>query len=172
MLRSMTGYAAASRHSPLIAVYVSIKSVNHRFLDLHLKLPTELEPMESKIRRQVRDTITRGHVDVTIVVEREGGVEAHIDRSLVGAYLDAYNKLRQEYHLSTEADLNTVLKVPGAMNFVPAALSQDDAQSMETIVLDTLADALRNIEQMRSAEAQNIAKELSGRIESIRSAAA
>ncbi len=163
----MTGYATATNRSSNMAVFVTVKSVNHRFLDLHLKLPPELEPLEAKVRKLVRERLTRGHVDLSIVLEREGGVDAHIDHGLVSAYLDAYNKLRSEFGVSAEADLNTVLKVPGALSFAPAALAEGEASEMENLVLQTLGDALTSLDAMRAEEARAIAAELAGRLESI-----
>lgn len=170
MLRSMTGYAAANRRRDSMAVLATVKSVNHRFLDLHFKLPPELELLEAKIRKHVRERISRGHVDVTIILEREGGVEAHIDHALVSAYLDAYNRLRAEFGLTAEADLNTVLKVPGALNFAPAMLAAGESEAMEKLVLDTLGEALDLLDKMRIDEARTLTLELAERAGKIRDA--
>lgn len=170
MLRSMTGYAASSGRRGKMGVFITVKSVNHRFLDLHLRLPPELEAMEPKVRRAVRDRLQRGHIDLTAVLEREGGVEAHIDRALVSAYLDAYNKLRVEFGITTEPDLNTILKVPGALNFVPATLGSDDARETEELVLNTLAEALDRLDTMRAEEARTTVEEMTGRLTQIRAA--
>lgn len=166
----MTGYAAASGRRDQTTVLVTVKSVNHRFLDLHLKLPPELEPLEPRLRRLVRDHLHRGHLDVSVILERDGGVEAHIDRALVRAYLEAYNRLRAEFGLTAEADLNAVLKVPGAVSYVPAALEAAEAQELEALVLETLSEALRKLDVMRAEEARTIAAELCARLEEIRRA--
>ena len=163
----MTGYAAASSRGENTAVRVTVKSVNHRFLDLHLRLPAELEPMEPKVRRLVRDHLSRGHLDVTVSLEREGGVEAQIDRALVRAYLEAYNRLRSEFGLTAEADLNTVLKMPGVVNYVPEARGSAEAGQLEALVLETLSQALERLDAMRAEEARSIAAELSARLEEI-----
>jgi len=163
----MTGYAAATGRCGDMAVFVTVKSVNHRFLDLHMKLPPELEPLEAKVRKGVRDRLTRGHVDLSMVLEREGGVDAHMDHALVSAYLEAYNKLRAEFALTAEPDLNTVLKVPGALSFSPGALGEQEAGEMEKLVLQTLDDALARLDTMRAEEARAIAAELRGRLQNI-----
>ena len=165
MLRSMTGYAAASRRSDTMAVTVRAKSVNHRFLDLHLKLPAELEPLEPKLRRLLRQHLRRGHLDVAVVLERDGGVDVHMNRALVASYLEAYNRLRSEFGLSMEPDLSTILKVPGVVSYVPALLGSAEAQQMETLVLETLLEALGRLDVMRAEEARNIAAEMSTRLE-------
>ena len=167
MLRSMTGYAAASRRTDTMAVTVTVKSVNHRFLDLRLKLPAELEPLEPKVRRLVRDRVRRGHLEVTMVPERDGAVAVHIERALVGAYLESYNRLRSEFGLSAEPDLNSILKVPGVVSYVPALPASAEAQQMESLVLETLSEALERLDAMRAEEGQNIAGEMSVRLEEI-----
>lgn len=170
MLRSMTGYAAASGRRNKTAIAVTVKSVNHRFLDLRLKLPPKLELLEPKVRWLVREHLRRGHLDVAVMLERDGGVEVHIDHALVKAYLEAYNRLRSEFGLSAEADLNTILKVPGALVCGPASLGTAEAEELETLVLNTLSEALGRLDAMRAEEAQTIATGLRERLEEIRRA--
>lgn len=164
----MTGYAASSGHRGNTAVLVTVKSVNHRFLDLHLHLPPELDPLETKVRQAVRGTVRRGHLDLTLVLERDAGVEAHIDRALVSAYMQAYNRLRADFGLTAEADLNSVLKVPGVLSFTPANLAEEESKEMESLVMDTLGDALRKLDEMRGREARAIAAELTERAAEMR----
>jgi uncharacterized protein (TIGR00255 family) len=164
----MTGYAAASGRRGKTAVLVTVKSVNHRFLDLHLHLPPELDPLETKVRQVVRDTIRRGHLDLAVVLERDAGVEAHIDRALVSAYMQAYNRLRADFGLTAEADLNSVLKVPGVLSFTPANLAEEESKEIESLVVDTLSEALGKLDEMRGGEARAIAAELARRTAEMR----
>lgn len=164
----MTGYAAASGRRGNTAVLVTVKSVNHRFLDLHLHLPPELDPLETKVRQAVRETVRRGHLDLTLVLERDAGVDAHIDRALVSAYMQAYNRLRADFGLTAEADLNSVLKVPGVLSFTPANLAEEESKEIESLVVDTLSEALRKLDEMREREARAIAAELAQRAAEMR----
>jgi len=164
----MTGYAASSGRRGNTAVLVTVKSVNHRFLDLHLRLPPELDPLETKVRQAVRDTVRRGHLDLTLVLERDAGVDAHIDRALVSAYMQAYNRLRADFGVTAEADLNSVLKVPGVLSFTPANLAEEESTEIESLVMDTLSDALRKLDEMRGREARAIAAELTARAAEMR----
>jgi len=164
----MTGYAASSGRRGNTAALVTVKSVNHRFLDLHLRLPPELDALETKVRQAVRDTVRRGHLDLTLVLERDAGVDAHIDRALVSAYMQAYNRLRADFGLTAEADLNSVLKVPGVLSFTPANLAEEESKEIESLVMDTLSDALRKLDEMRGREACAIAAELAERATEMR----
>lgn len=168
----MTGYATASGRGEKIAVIVTVKSVNHRFLDLQLRLPPELAPLEPRLRSVVREHLRRGHVDLNVILEREGGLEAHIDRALVRAYLDAYNRLRADFGLTAEPDLNAVLKVPGALSYVPAAMTAGDAREQEALVMKTLCEALERLDAMRAEEARAMVAELGARLAEIARAAA
>ena len=73
-IRSMTGYAQVNAHvDDELTLTLSLKSVNHRFLDLHLRLPVELDPVEMKMRRVLKERLHRGHIEVTLSLERSGG---------------------------------------------------------------------------------------------------
>src|ERR1022692_4832621 len=97
MLRSMTGYATATASAEGASVTVTLKSVNHRFLDLHMRLPQEAEALEAKLRQALRARLARGHVDVTVAIERAGAtIEVSFDLTLVRAYVEAFKKLQSE----------------------------------------------------------------------------
>ena len=87
-IRSMTGYAQVKANvSDELTLTLSLKSVNHRFLDLHLRMPSELDPLEMKVRRVLKERLHRGHLEVTFSVERTGGAGFAVNRELVGGYL-------------------------------------------------------------------------------------
>src|SRR5512141_2168149 len=100
MLRSMTGYATATAREDTTAVTVTLKSVNHRFLDLNLKAPSEVDPLENRIKQAVRAKLSRGHVDVSVTLERQGAAEVRFDRALLSGYLAAFRGVQQEFGLS------------------------------------------------------------------------
>ena len=116
-IRSMTGYAQVKTNvDDELTLTLSLKSVNHRFLDLHLRLPVELDPVEMKIRRVLKERLHRGHIEVTLSLERSGGAAFSVNRELVGGYLRTFRDVAEEFGVSAEPDLNAVLKLPGALN--------------------------------------------------------
>ncbi len=126
-IRSMTGYAQVKEHvSDQLTITLSLKSVNHRFLDLHLRIPNELDAVEMKVRRMLKERLHRGHIEVTLSLERTGGAAFSVNRELVGGYLNAFRQAAEEFGVSAEPDLNAVLKLPGALN---AAESEEAAES-------------------------------------------
>src|ERR1700676_833907 len=100
---SMTGFAQARVERDGASVRINLRSVNHRFLDLHLRMPDGFEVFESRIRQAIRNRLRRGHVDVNVYYEpgRTGSVEVNHD--LVESYMKAVEKLRQEVGVETDA---------------------------------------------------------------------
>src|SRR5512140_2862826 len=119
-IRSMTGFAQVkSQAGEGTSFTLSLKSVNHRFLDPQLRLPPEMEELEMKIRRVLKERLARGHVEVTLsVVPREGeGFE--LNRTLVAGYLGAFRKAAGEFGTTGEPDLNMIFRIPGALGGAP-----------------------------------------------------
>src|ERR1700683_1862793 len=106
---SMTGFARiAGRVSETLGFSVSLKSVNHRFLDLHMRLPSGVEGIEIQLRRILKEKLHRGHVEVTLNIERSQKAEAGYDHALVAAYVEAFRAAAAEHNLKAEPDLNAV----------------------------------------------------------------
>ncbi len=157
----MTGYAAATATHDGATVTVTLKSVNHRFLDLHLRVPAEVDALEPKLRQTLRSKLARGHIDVTVMVERPGAVEVHFDRALVRGYYEAFDKLRQEVHSTAEPDLNALLKIPGAVNVAPStAAGESQLEELERLLFTALGQALEALDKMRRHEGEVLCREL------------
>ena len=91
-IRSMTGFARVSRATPAGELIVSIKSVNHRGLDMHFHMPPEFDSIEPALRTALRKRVCRGHVQVQLFLKRNGdtGSGAAINEALLGGWLDAF----------------------------------------------------------------------------------
>lgn len=163
MLRSMTGYASATARADGASVTVTLKSVNHRFLDLHVKLPGEVEALEPKLRQAVRRRLSRGHVDLAVVLEHPGAVEVRFDRPLIRGYLEAFRRLGEEFGVACEPDVNALLKLPGAFSVAPADLRSEEAQGLERLLFQALEQAMEALDRMRAEEARVMEKEMRAR---------
>src|SRR5580765_3054261 len=86
---SMTGFAQARVERDGGAVRINLRSVNHRFLDLHLRMPDGFEVFESRIRQTIRSKLRRGHVDVNIYYEAGGTGAIEVNQDLVKSYMTA-----------------------------------------------------------------------------------
>src|SRR5262249_40996051 len=109
---SMTGYAQSRGEVNGWAVRVSVKSVNHRFLDLKLRLPEGFDLYELRLRQVVRDRIHRGHVDVHVGVEPGASTAMQVNRDLVQAYLKAADDLRLQTSVTAGLDVVALLRLP------------------------------------------------------------
>jgi uncharacterized protein (TIGR00255 family) len=167
-IRSMTGYAQVKAHvSDELTLALSLKSVNHRFLDLHLRMPSELDPVEMKVRRVLKERLHRGHLEVTIGVERTGGAGFAVNRELVGGYLRTFRDVAEEFGVSAEPDLNVVLKMPGALN---AVADGDGTEALEKQVTAALEECIERLNHMREEEGDGAVAELRSRMTHLSSA--
>src|SRR5271169_2399797 len=167
-IRSMTGYAQVKAHvNDQLTLTLSLKSVNHRFLDLHLRLPAEMDSIEMKVRRVLKDRLHRGHIEVTLSLERSGGLAFSVNRDLVGGYLRTFREVAEEFGVSAEPDLNAVLKMPGALN---AADNGDAMAAMEKQVTAALEQCIERLNLMREEEGRGAAVELRERMKHLSSA--
>ena len=167
-VRSMTGYAQMKSHlDDQLTLTISLKAVNHRFLDLHLRLPQELDPLEMKVRRVLKERLHRGHIEVTLGLERSGGTAFAVNRELVGGYLRTFREVAEEFGVSAEPDLNAVLKLPGALN---AAEDGDAMAALEEHITQALDQCIERLNQMREQEGAGAVTDLHARLGHLSSA--
>src|SRR2546430_14787937 len=125
-IRSMTGFAQVKAQvNEHLAFSLSLKSVNHRFLDLHLRLPAETDALEMKLRRLLKDKIGRGHLELTLAFDRGSSALIQMNRELIEGYVRAFRTAVQQFGLTGEPDLNAVLRMPGALSSSSAGLDAE-----------------------------------------------
>ncbi|MGC1796332.1 MAG: DUF1732 domain-containing protein, partial [Candidatus Acidiferrales bacterium] len=170
-LKSMTGYAQARAVENGWSLRVTIRAVNHRFLDLHLRIPEGFEPLEPRIRQLLRERVRRGHLDVTLYYELAGPAAVGVNHDVAAAYLKAVNSLRKEFGIQTEPDLASILRLPGVIG--PAAASlEEELERLEKVVMRCLNEALLKLDAMREEEAGHLREEMSARLRGIAGLAA
>jgi uncharacterized protein (TIGR00255 family) len=163
---SMTGYAQSRSEVNGWAIRVSVKSVNHRFLDLKLRLPEGFDLYELRLRQVVRERIHRGHVDVHVGVEPGAATPIHVNRELVQAYLKAADELRLQTAVTAELDVVALLRLPGVIGgLAPAVPENEEEQEELGQTLDKcLLEALGRLDEMRRAEGLHLVEDLRGRL--------
>jgi uncharacterized protein (TIGR00255 family) len=171
---SMTGYAQARAQSGEWALRVSVKSVNHRFLDLKLRLPEGFDIFESQIRQLVRERILRGHVDVTVSFDLQGGAGVQVNHQLVEAYLQAADLLRQKTKAATGMDVVGLLRLPGVIGGAGPAVPDGEAEQEKLwqVLAASLREALGKLDEMRRVEGAHLMEILRERIATITEQAA
>jgi len=166
-LRSMTGFAQVKGQvSPELGFTLSLKSVNHRFLDVHFRLPADSDALEMKLRRLLKEKLARGHLELSLNLERCGGESLSLNRQIVGGYIQAFRSAAAEFGLAAEPDLNAIMRIPGALD--AAALPADGA--VEASVLGKVEEVLERLNQMREEEGRGIERELRDRMEHVQHA--
>jgi uncharacterized protein (TIGR00255 family) len=160
-IRSMTGFAQVKGQvSGELAFSLSLKSVNHRFLDLHFRMPSDSDALEMKLRRLLKERVARGHVELTLMLERPEGNGLALNRQLVAGYVEAFRVAAKEFGISGEPDLNVVFRLPGALD--TGTLPADG--ELEAAVLAKVEEALTRLNQMREEEGRGIECELRSRM--------
>jgi uncharacterized protein (TIGR00255 family) len=156
-LYSMTGYARAqTRVNDQLGYTLTVKSVNHRFLDVQLRLPNGLDALEMELRRALKEHLVRGHVELTLSVERATQQSAGFNRELVAGYLDAFRAAQQEFALTGDPDLNTILRIPGALESNHRNSSDDEAEALTASVVGQIGPVLTQLKAMRAREGESL----------------
>ncbi len=159
----MTGYGRGSIVSDEFSVSVDLKTVNNRFLDIHLRLGSELSSLEAGIKRQIGSRLARGRVDVTVNFERTAQVAYELNRALIAGYVQALREMQEEFSIAGELDINVLARVPGALQPARDGLNKAMISGLEQAV----EEALNELEQMRAQEGEALRKEMYERVENI-----
>lgn len=169
-VRSMTAFSQVRGQAGAdqqVSFTLTFKSVNHRFLDLHLRLPGESDALEMKLRKLIKERVARGHIEITLQLERSGMAAFAVNRELVGGYLQAFRAVAEEFGVTAEPDLTAILKLPGALN---AGEALDG--TYEAAVLSAATDAIQKLNAMREEEGRGLVAELRERMARIAQATA
>lgn len=160
-LRSMTGYARARRTNDLGEVTATVKSVNHRALDLHAHVPGELEQYEPALRGVVKKYLSRGHIDLRVNFAPAHAISAAaLNRPLFEAYLKALGEAERDYGVAGVKDVNAALRIPGML---AQPISDDDTPAeLEQLVISAVEDALVALNVFREREGAEIRGLLKG----------
>ncbi len=165
-IRSMTGFAQVKGQLDAgTAFSLSIKSVNHRFLDLHFRLPANTDTLEVSLRRVLKEKLARGHVDVNLSFEQAESAPLTLNRQLVATYVQAFRAAAIEAGIAAEPDLNAVLRLPGALDSGAAPAEGD----LTSAVLAKIEEALLSLNRMREEEGRAMDRELRERLAHLQS---
>ena len=156
-LYSMTGFARVQvRVNDQLGYTLSLKSVNHRFLDVQLRLPSSLDALEMELRRALKEHLVRGHVELTLSIERNSQQSAGYNRELVAGYLAAFNAARDEHSLGGQPDLNTILRLPGALQNDNRNNGDEDSAALVESVQREIGPLLGQLKTMRAREGDSL----------------
>ncbi len=164
MIRSMTGYGRVEVEEGEIALTVSIRGTNHRFLDPQLRLPSSLEALEPVVRRLLKEHVSRGHVEISVGVSGLASTEAQIDRQLLAAYQGAYQTLKLEFGVVAEPDVIALLRVPGMVVTGNGMVAPEALERIRQILETAVSKALAQWNEMRAREGESLERDVSSRL--------
>jgi uncharacterized protein (TIGR00255 family) len=162
-MNSMTGFGRGSVSGDNFEVSVDIKTVNNRFLDVVLKLGSELQALETPLKRMISARLARGRVDVSIQYDRTQEVSYELNRSVITGYLHALKEMQTDFSIGGEPDINVIARLPNVLSTKKEEISEEFLRSVETAVTAALDD----LETMRTAEGEMLKKELVERLNNI-----
>jgi uncharacterized protein (TIGR00255 family) len=157
MLHSMTGYGVGSAQKDEAVVSVEIRTVNHRFLDLHIRLSREYSNLESVIQQILRGSLHRGRVDLNVTIQTRGVATITVNSETVRAYLEAAQKLRDEFNSEGALDVRTLLILPGVVqntNENRPGLTDEFSGKLQDVVAEGVREALEGVLRMRKQEGE------------------
>lgn len=164
MIVSMTGFAAATSETEDLAVNVTLRSVNHRHLDVQFRLPQSIQGLETTCRTAIQQRLARGRLEVAITVQErvEPVTMVEIDETLLQAVGDAVGRARDKGLLAGPLHPGDILRIPQILK-VREERQAVDAARLEQVVQAVLDEALGALNEMRRKEGQFLAAELEER---------
>jgi len=169
---SMTGFASMRGCvEEGLDFTLTAKSVNHRFLDLQFRLPGGLDGLEAKLRLMLKARMGRGHIDLTLTLDRSGEGELRVNDELLSSALRAFRAAAARHGLGSEPDLNVLLRLPGVLGVQRASLS-DNSSGWEEMAIKLAGELIGALLEARAEEGATLAAELRGAMERLRAMSA
>jgi len=161
----MTGFARVRREIPQGELVFSLKSVNHRGLDLHFHMPNELDALENDVRAVIKTGVARGHLQIHCGITRTAAAgAAPLNRTLLTAYMAAFREAADLYKVAGNPDLNSALRIPGMLT---TGEEEELGEDVSQALLAAAADAVAALNKVREREGAATAEEMRQRCRSI-----
>jgi len=154
----MTGFARVRRAIEMGEIVVSLKSVNHRGLDLHFHLPPEFDAIENDIRAAIKKGVARGHMQVNVTFTRGAAGTASLNRELFQLYLAAFREAAEQYRLGGQPDVNSALRIPGMLG--AGSAESDVPETVLRTVVEVAEEAVTILNVFREREGAALAAEI------------
>lgn len=163
-MNSMTGYGKGVAESAGRKVGVEIKSVNHRFLDMNIKLPRTLGFAEDIIRSEVKGAVTRGHLDIYVNYERESGGKISMDEQLARDYCTMAAKAAMKFSITNDLSVSALFRMP---EVVVVKEEDEDEEAVGNLVEQAVREALNGLSVMRAKEGEMLMRDFSEKLANI-----
>ena len=167
----MTGFAAVNRDDELAAIGVTIRSVNHRYLDLQIRVPQSLAALEARVRGQAQQYVGRGRVEVVVAlqVKHTPGTDVELNEQLVAAIVEVFERARGRGLIKGRLTAGDLLRFPQALAIREQSSETDEAarSQLSEAVVEAVEEAFRQLDRMRVREGQYLRTDLDGRVKTL-----
>ncbi len=166
MIRSMTGYGKYEAANEEAKLTVEIKSVNHRYCDISLRIPKNLNAYEAEIRRMIKQQVSRGKIDLYITCESSQGQETTVqyNPNIAKAYLNMVNCISEDLGIKSEVDALSLSRYPEVFSLVEETL---DEEKLQKLVTECVEGALANFVKARELEGEHLKQDLFGKLDNL-----
>ncbi|MDD6708119.1 MAG: YicC family protein [Eubacterium pyruvativorans] len=167
MIRSMTGFGRGEYSDGKRNVIIEVKSVNHRYCDINVKMPRRYLFAEEAMKKALKKYVRRGKVDCSVTVENltESDVKIRLNRPAAAQYIENLKALKDEFGVSGEVTLDLLAGFPDVMQQVPEV---EDEEAITRALVNAADEAGRHLEEMRGVEGGKLAKDLLARGELVK----
>ena len=168
MIYSMTGFGSGRAEAPNLSVLVEVKSVNHRYLDVHIKIPGEYQNFENIIRQKLSAAFKRGRLDVFMRIDyKRENIKLDVNHELIRAYVEMLSGLKTAYPIQGDVTLEMITRLPGLITISTSDLSPEEQDLIGKKIKEATAVALAQLKQMRITEGQSLMEDIDRRLASI-----
>jgi uncharacterized protein (TIGR00255 family) len=168
MIYSMTGFGSARAEAPNLSVLTEIKSVNHRYLDVHIKIAGEYQNFENVVRQRISGVFRRGRIDALVRIDyKREHIKLDVNHSLIRAYLNMMSELKDSYGVQGDLTLEMITRLPGLVTISSDDLSAGEVDLIGQKLAEATDAAVAQVQDMRIAEGQALIADMDRRIASI-----
>ncbi len=165
MIKSMTGFASLTREGENATVTVTVKGVNHRFLDLQMRLPSALAGIEARLRAVVQQKIARGRIELTVAIQsrRQTVVDVEVNDAVLEGLSAALDRARERGLVAGPLSPGDVLRFPQAVTVKERTEAVEEDSTLAPLLESAVADALDQLDGMRASEGTHLRADLDAR---------
>ncbi len=166
MIKSMTGFGSFEYQGEDYNISVDLKSVNHRYCEIYIKMPSNLSKIEESVRKKISQTFSRGKFECFIKVDYKKGdnIDVSLNENIVEKYIDSIEKLEEKYNLKNNIKLSHIINLPEVFSI---KLSGNDDENLKADIISSIESAAISLRQMRESEGEKLYDDLSAKIDSL-----
>jgi TIGR00255 family protein len=168
MIYSMTGFGSARAEAPNLSVLVEVKSVNHRYLDVHIKMPGEYQNFENVVRQRISGAFKRGRIDAFLRIDyKRENIKLDVNNDLIHAYVEMISSLKRNYPIQGELTLEMVTRLPGLVTVSTSDLSPHEVDLISQKLGEATDMAISQLREMRTTEGRSLIADIDVRVANI-----